>query len=163
MARKTKEIVITAEMSPRGKDSRDIGRKFLITEMPASKAEKWAARAWLAISHAGTEVPDGVAQAGMVGFALYTFGALADAKYQDLEPLMDEMMGCVEYVTDAGPTRRLVEEDIEEVDTRGLLRLEVLHLHTGFTIADWLSRKATKPPEDQTEDTTSTTQTYLDS
>jgi len=157
--RKTKEIVIAASSTALGENSRDIGRKFELTEMSASRAEKWAARAWLAISHAGVEVPEGVAQAGMVGFALYTFAALADAKYQDLEPLMDEMMDCVQFVMANGATRRLVEEDIEEVATRGFLRLEVLHLHTGFTIADWLSRQAAKTEPAKPVADASTTQT----
>jgi hypothetical protein len=162
VGRKSLDIEITAEKTSRGKDSRDLGRKYRITEMPASKAEKWATRAWLAISHAGKEVPPGVAEAGMVGFALYTFAALADAKYDDLEPLMDEMMGCVEFITGVGTTRPLVEEDIEEVDTRAVLRLEVLHLHVGFTIHDWLSRIAKKRQDALMEETTSTTQTSQD-
>lgn len=162
MGRKSTTITITADMTERGQENRDLGRKYQITEMPASKAEKWAVRAWLAIAHAGKEVPPGVAEAGMVGFALYTFAALADAKYEDLAPLMDEMMGCIEFVTEAGPVRPLVEQDIEEVETRGVLRLEVLHLHVGFTLQDWLSRIAKKRQDALTEDTTSTTQTSQD-
>jgi len=144
MARKTKEIMINAGTTIRGADNRDVGRTFLLTELPASRAEKWATRAWLAIAHAGKEVPPYVAQAGMVGFALYTFAALAEARYEELEPLLDEMMDCVQIVMPT-MTRKLVEEDIEEVETRSFLRLEVLYLHTGFTFSEWASKHAPAP------------------
>ena len=42
MARKTKIVTIAAE-------GRDYGKSYLLTEMPALKAEKWATRAMMAL------------------------------------------------------------------------------------------------------------------
>lgn len=146
--RKEKRVTIKDTTTAKGAASRDLGRTYLITELSASKAEKWAARAYLAIARAGKEVPAEIANAGMIGFALYGFAALSESKYEDLEPLMDEMMECVQFVMPAdGGARGMVETDIEEVDTRAFLRLEVLHLHVGFTMADWLSRQSPQKPK----------------
>jgi len=152
MARKQKTIVITADNTAKGAASRDIGRRYLLTELPASKAEKWAARAYLAIARAGKEIPPEIASMGMVGFALYGFAALSESKFEDLEPLMDEMMGCVQYSAEAGGERSLLETDIEETDTRIFLRLEVLHLHLGFTLKEWLSQRSPQKPARKKQD-----------
>ena len=129
--RKTKEITITAE-------GRDRNKRFLVTEMPASQAEKWAARAFFAIGKAGFQIPDQLQDLGMAGLAVVGIGMLAKVDWKDAEPLMDEMMGCVQRVEEH-LTRPLLEDDIEEVATRGLLRSEVFELHTGFSLAAALS------------------------
>ncbi len=112
---------------------RDFGAKFLITEMPASRAEKWAARAILALSNAGIELPDELQGAGMAVMAAAGLQALGRVKFADAEPLLDEMMGCVQSVQEH-ITRPLIEEDIEEVATRLWLRSEVFEVHSGFSI-----------------------------
>jgi hypothetical protein len=137
--RKTTTVTIATE-------GRDKGKVFLLTEMPASQAENWGMRALAAIGRAGIEIPDemegsgmaGVAAIGRAGFRLQ--GSLAP---EDIEPLMAEMMGCVQIVPDPKQptvTRGLVEDDIEEVATRLHLRSEVMSLHLGFSIADALSK-----------------------
>ena len=54
MPRRTKTYVIADE-------NRDKGKMFLLTEMPALQAEKWAIRAFLALAKAGLVIPDDVA------------------------------------------------------------------------------------------------------
>ena len=137
MARRHKEVVISAE-------GRDQNKVFKITEMPAAQAEKWAARALLALISSGATIPDSVAQAGLAGVASVGMGAFAGLKWEIMEPLLDEMMQCVQVVPSPGIVRPLIEsaDDIEEVSTRFTLRKEVLELHLGFSLADKFSTLA---------------------
>ncbi|OIQ97217.1 hypothetical protein GALL_207710 [mine drainage metagenome] len=135
MARKTATIVIEAE-------GRDRGKQFLLREMPASQAEKWAFRALLALARAGIDLPDDPAEAGLPEIARIGLAALGGMAFDDAEPLMDEMMACVQAVPDPSRPairRPLIEDDIEEVSTRLVLRREVFQLHVGFSIpaAPW--------------------------
>lgn len=137
--RKVATVVIAA-------DNRDKGKTFVITEMPASRAEKWATRALIAISRAGVDMPDDIAAAGMAGLAVVGFQAITRVAFADAEPLLDEMMACAVFVPN--PAQPLVfrdirEDDVEEVSTLAKLRDEVVHLHTGFSPAAELSRLAT--------------------
>lgn len=141
MARKT--LIVTIPPAEEGTENRDAGKAFLLTEMAASDGERWGIRALLALGRAGIEIPDGIANSGMAGVhevgGLRLSGALHP---EDVEPLMDDMMACVQRVPD--PTkpdivRALVEDDIEEVATRLRLRGEVMQLHLGFSITGVLS------------------------
>lgn len=134
MARKTETVTITAE-------GRDKGKVFVITEMPALKAERWAFRALLALAHAGVELPEGAAQSGMAGFARAGLDALNNLKYDEVSPLLDEMWTCVQIIPDPqknpGFVRALVireteGDDIEEVSTGFTLRERIFRLHTSF-------------------------------
>lgn len=142
--RKTANVRITDA------DSRDNGKVYKITEMPATQAEKWGARALLALSRAGVDVPDDVAKSGLQGIAILGLKALGGVSFEDAELLMDEMFGCVTIVPDEAKnpdySRTLVETDIEEVATRVLLRGEVFKLHTGFSLADGGSSSTSPPP-----------------
>lgn len=132
MPRKTTEVKIDDP------NSRDHGRLYFLTEMPASRAEKWAARAFLALSKGNPEIPEDIQKGGMAGLAVVGFQMLAGLNFAEAEVLLDEMMTCVQYVPDpknpAG-LRRLIEDDIDEVSTRVRLRSEVFTLHTGFSLA----------------------------
>lgn len=133
--RKEKLITITAE-------GRDKNKIFFIKEMPALQAEKWAIRAFLALAHSGVDLPEEISRAGMAGIAIAGLKALTKLRFEDAEPLMDEMFECVRIVRDKthkDMTFDLLEDDIEEVATRLLLRGEVLELHTGFSIAGLVS------------------------
>lgn len=124
--RKTAEVTI----GPEG--GRDSGKVFILTEMPASRAERWATRAILALSRAGIDFPEG---AGMAELASIGVKALGNVDFRDAELLMDEMMGCVKIQRDKTKPQLvfdLMEEDIEEVSTRFKLKMEVFSLHTGF-------------------------------
>jgi hypothetical protein len=128
MARKELDITISAP-------GRDQGKVFHITEMPASKAEKWAIRTMLALGKSGIEIPDDMAAQGMAGIASIGIRAMTNLNFEDAEPLLAEMFTCVKCVPDPTRpevTRTLIEDDIEEVATRLLLRKEILSLHIDF-------------------------------
>lgn len=132
MPRKTTEVKIDDP------NSRDHGRLYFLTEMPASKAEKWAARAFLALSKGNPAIPEDIQKGGMAGLAVVGFQMLAGLEFAEAEVLLDEMMTCVQFVPDpARPetVRRLMEDDVDEVSTRVRLRSEVFTLHTGFSLA----------------------------
>jgi len=133
MARKTKEVTITADTAG---TTRDHGKTFIITEMPASQAEAWAARVLFAMGRSGVQAPPGIESAGFLGVAILGLRAVLSLDWQDAKPLMDEMMTCV--AVKGGPggmaSRPLVEDaDIEEVATRYHLRREVFDLHSDFS------------------------------
>ena len=150
-----KEIVVV----PAWPGNRDAGRHFLISEMPAARAEKWAWRMFIALKGSGSEIPMEAARLGMVGVAVAGFNAFlrADVKPEQIEPLLDEMMTCVQVIRDpkakdkttGGPvvTAIVGDDDNREVQTIGWLRAEVLRLHTGFmlveTILKWISETKT--------------------
>jgi hypothetical protein len=153
VARKTKLVTITAE-------GRDKGKTFHITEMDADRGERWAIRSLLALSRGGIEVPPGMFDQGWVGLAnmlpyLLVIGlnSLHGAKWDEVEPLIDEMMDCVKFQppgTNGNP--QLLQDlfkgtncQIEEIATRLHLRREVLQLHMGFSMADALSTSGNPP------------------
>ena len=129
MARATANYTVTDE-------GRDQGKVFVLTEMPASKAEAWAMRALLALMAGGVEVPEGFDERmGMAGMAEVGLKAIAGLKWEVAEPLLAEMWSCVQIMPDSSKphvVRNLIEEDIEEITTRIKLRAEVWKLHTGF-------------------------------
>jgi hypothetical protein len=126
---------------------RDEGKVFVLTEMPASRAEAWAMRAGLALFHANVELPSGFDPRRLSFASMAEIGlqVLSGLKWEDAEPLMDEMWSCVQIQPD--PTqplvvRNLLEEDIEEISTRLKLRAEVWKLHTDFLGAVFPSKSA---------------------
>lgn len=124
-------------------ENRDKGKVFVLEEMSAYKAERWAARALLALSRAGVSIPDNVQGAGMAGIAVLGLKALGGMPVEDAFLLMDEMFECVKIQPDPGKpeiVRMLMDDDIEEVATRVRLRAEVFSLHTGFSMADAASK-----------------------
>jgi hypothetical protein len=138
--RKTLTFTVSAE-------GRDKGKVFLLTEMAASRAEKWAIRALLALGKAGVEVGDALS-GGMQDIARLGYDVLNHANYEDIAPLLDEMMDCVQVVPNPGNqdvVRRLIEDDICEVLTRLRLRMEVFKLHLDFSMAAAPSTSASGP------------------
>lgn len=115
---------------------RDNGKIFLLTEMPADRAERWALRALLAVANVGVDIPDDLKSLGMAGIAALGFKALSGLKWVDAEPLFDELMACVQYVNTAGPQPLLSGDNsqIEDVATRMMLKRKVFELHTGFSL-----------------------------
>lgn len=156
--RRTKNLVISA-------DGRDKGKTFLLTEMPATQAEKWAAKAFLALARGGIDIPQGVSDMGLAGLAAIGIKALAGVRFDDAEPLMDEMFAsCVAIIPD--PSRPAVkrghdgigpmtEDDIEEVRTRMMIRKELFELHLGFSLpaSPSISAPAGSPTDDATPNT----------
>jgi hypothetical protein len=146
MARRIKRVTIA---DPK---SRDDGKTFILTEMPADQAEWWAARAFLALTNAGAEVPEGAQAAGMAGFAIMGVQALYQLRAEILKPLLDEMFECVRYEHDQKHAPQPIQagqlSQIEEVATRLKLRLELLELHTGFSGLGAQLTSALKPQAD---------------
>lgn len=128
MARSVENFVVSD-------DSRDKGKTFVLTEMPASRAEAWAMRALLALMNSNAPLPEGFERAGMAGVAELGLKALSGLSWELLEPLMSEMMSCVQIMPDPSKphvVRPLIEEDIEEISTRLQLRIAVWKLHVAF-------------------------------
>jgi len=129
MARKVIHVTITAA-------GRDQGKVFRLTEMPASRAERWAARSLAALLASGVEIPDNIQEAGLAAIAHFGLSIFSRMDFDAAQPLLDEMMGCVEIQPDPSKQvyRPLIEDDIEEVLTRLTLRSEVFQLMLGFSI-----------------------------
>ena len=130
MARK--EIYVTID-----EPGRDLGKVYKIIEAPAIQADKWGIRAMLALNRNGAQIPDEIMKLGLIGVLVVGVHKLKGVLWEDLEPLIDEMMGCVEIVptpSQRNVTRKLFTspDDIEEVSTLSTLRMEVFKLHTGF-------------------------------
>jgi hypothetical protein len=143
MARK--ELTITIDT-----DGRDVNKTFYIREMSAIKAERWGTRALLALLKSGIEIPEDIAQAGLAGVAAMGLRAFGGIDFADAEPLLREMLDCVQIIPDINRPmvkRALVEDDIEEITTLLRLREEVLSLHLGFSIAGVRSRLMTSAPK----------------
>lgn len=145
---------------------RDAGKVYKVTEMPASKLEKWAARALLAL-FAG-DVPADVVQmargsnaAALVGNVMAGLGSL---RWEDVEPLYDELLTCVARVPDPGRPEVVVplvpanvDAHVQDVTTLWRLRAEALEVCFDFfgrdgglysrltTAADRLTSGTTKP------------------
>lgn len=124
-----------------GTVERDKGKIFILTEMPADQAERWAIRALLALARTGAELPAGAADAGMAGIAAAGLQALSKLAYEDAGPLLDEMMTCVRYQPPnpdvlPQPIYRGEACQIDEVATFLAIRKAVFILHTGFSTAD---------------------------
>ena len=138
--RKEKIITVTAE-------GRDKGRTYLIREMSAFRAERWGARVLLALMKSGAPIPEDAAKMGLAGVAALGVKLLLSIQWEDAQPLLNEMMGCVQISQplfpkpgDAVSYRDINEDadDIEEVATMLMLRKEVLELHLGFSLREKL-------------------------
>lgn len=135
MARKTSRVTITAE-------GRDQGKTFVLTEMPADQAERWAIRAVLALAQSGAAISEDAMHAGMAGLAAMGVQALAGVRWETLEPLLDEMWVCIKYEHHMGASKAPMAQEvmsgvnsqIEEVATRMTLRFAVWELHLGFSL-----------------------------
>lgn len=137
--RKVSNITIT-------ESTRDKGKVFQLTEMPATRGEAWATRALLALMKGGVDLPENFSDMPMAAMAEVGFKALSGIDYKVVEPLLLEMMECVKIIPDPSKpnvVRPLIEEDIEEIATIVKLRAEVWKLHTDFFQAANQSNTAT--------------------
>lgn len=128
MGRKTASVTVTME-------GRDKGKMFFLTELPASQGEKWAARAFLGLAQGGVEIPDDVRMLGLGGIATIAVSAFGSMPWHIAEPLLDEMMSCVQAMPDPSKPeilRKLIDDDTEEIPTRLWLRKQIIDLHTDF-------------------------------
>lgn len=129
MARK----VIDVTINDRGED-----KTFRITELSASAAEAWAFQLFFAMANSGIEVPEDITEMGFAGVVQLGIKALGGLKYEEAKPLLDKMMECVQFIPDPHNKlviRFLMDEDIEDVQTRLKLRKEIIKLHVDFSKA----------------------------
>lgn len=160
MARK--EAIVTIQ------GGRDDSRQYHILEMSALKAERWAAKALLAIVESGTDIPDLDPNAGIQALAAVGLKGIMGLRFESLEPLLDEMLECVSYLrkpNDTTTKTKITPENcdlyIEDVSTLVKLRAEVLSVHLGFSLAEKIS--ASLPgQEEKAGATTQATQTPPD-
>ncbi len=125
MARKTVEIEITDSAS------RDVGKKFRITELDADRAEDWAIRAFIGLAAGGVSLPSSVPKT-LPGLSLLAIQTIFRMPYEHMRPLLNEMMSCVQVVASSGKTHSPMAGEIEEPETLFQLRKQVVELHTGF-------------------------------
>jgi hypothetical protein len=151
MARRSATVVID---DPK---SRDNGKSFRITEMSADAAERWAIRLLLLFARASTKMPENFAASGMAGLQASIPGLLVQGlqslggiDYAEAAPLLDEMLGCVEFRGPGTDTyfslRGTGMSQVEEVSTLLKLRGEVLQVHVNFSLADALSNSNESSP-----------------
>jgi hypothetical protein len=140
MARKVRNYTVTDE-------GRDKGKVFVLTEMPALRAEAWAARALLALIAGNVHMPAGIEKAGFAGLAQLGIRSLSGLKWEAAEPLLSEMLTCVQIMPSPSVpsvVRPLIDDDIEEITTLIKLRKEIWDLHTDFLHAGTDSTSVSK-------------------
>jgi hypothetical protein len=126
--RKVTEVTI----NDRGTD-----KAFRITEMAATKLEKWIAKAALIIlgktNFTEVEAASAIAEAAGKGFESFR-----EIPFEQIEPLYDALLDCVEFKA-AGIYIKVdpatIDGQIEDVQTLFKLRMEVLKLNLGFFAA----------------------------
>lgn len=137
MARKTELVTIDTP-------GRDHGKTFVITEMSADRGARWAYRALLALTNVGASIPDEMLHAGFAGVAAMQaiipdlFRALGKLEFDRAEPLLAELLGCVQYQPPGLPKQALMAGElcqIEEIATFPLLHWRTLSLHVDFSEA----------------------------
>lgn len=133
MARKTARITINNE-------GRDKGKTFVLIELPADQAERWAIRALLGMLQSGADISPEVINGGMASLAAIGLHSLPGVSWDVAEPLLSEMWECIGYEHVRGaPLQEIfggLNSQIEEVGTRLALRLAVLELHLGFSVPE---------------------------
>lgn len=136
-----KTKIVTIPVPKEGeRENRDAGKSFLLTEMPALKAEQWGRHAIAACSRSDLDVQSEVTKLGMLGFYLIGFQALAGGDIKAVDDLMDQMLPCFKIIESPTVARPLGGDgDIWEVTTLYQLRKELIELHMGFSFAELAS------------------------
>lgn len=141
MPRRTR--LVTIEKPADGKENRDAGKVFIVTEADAITAEEWGLRAMMALGTGGIQVPPELVKAGLLGVLFIGYQAFMGAKEDAVLPLWREMLpACV--ALRHSEQHEIVEpfgrHQVEEVSTLLLLRQAIMEIHTGFTVAEIASR-----------------------
>ena len=151
--RKTAMIAIDAE-------GRDKGKVFLIEEMSAYDAEKWAWAVVAKLGATGIDIGE-LGDQGMAGLARMGIEAFFRMPPEDSWDLSERLMSCVmilPHATDKTVKRALTGDDIEETSTRLRLKWEVFSLHTGFSVPGVRSTSTPETPQTSTSPATQTSQ-----
>ncbi len=125
MARKSITITIS--------EGRDKGKSFLLTEPPCTQVENMVLRAVFGLGRAGVEIPPEILQLGAAPTAYAIGSQFSKLPWRLGLQLSAELMQCVQRVEEK-IQRSLVENDIEDVATRLMLKGEVLKLIFGFFV-----------------------------
>ena len=129
------EKIITIE------EGRDSGKTFVVTEMPASRLEKWSARALLALfnGHVPANVADQARGSHAMALAGAVMSGLNGVRWELVEPLYDELLTCIHHVPDPSrPSARVklcaenVDNFIQDMGTLLRLRAAVLEVCFDF-------------------------------
>ena len=119
--------------------NRDAGKRYLIEEMPATRAERWAMRALLALMGGNVDLGDVKPGHGMAGLMSVGMDKLACLDWATVQPLYDELLECVYALpkpdNEAVRVRQTpapTHTQVEEVTTQLRQRAEALGLHQGF-------------------------------
>jgi hypothetical protein len=155
-----KTRTVTIETPAEGaRENRDAGKTYVLTEMPALKAERWARHAITACNRTDLDISGEIAKLGLIGFYLVGFQALAGGDIAAVDALMDEMLLQIKIIESPTVARPLGGDgDIEEVTTIYQLRKELLELHAGFSFAELASiLAASATPTDSQNTSTSAT------
>lgn len=129
---------------------RDKGKVFVLTEMAARPAHRWATRVLFAAMNSGADVPDDMAGAGMAGIAALAIKALAKIPYEVAEPMLDELLLCVQFMPEPGKpnvVRALFDGDVQEASTFFRLQKEVVTMHVAPFISGATSTTASAPSQ----------------
>jgi hypothetical protein len=129
MSRHTRTITIEDE-------GRDQAKVFILTEMPATAAEKWATQAIYLLTQAGVPVSDEArAAGGMQALAATPLNGIGQLRALQ-DPSLDAWWDCVKYLHKPNHPPQPIHQgamcQIEEIKTIAFLRMEVLRLHTDF-------------------------------
>ncbi|KER03403.1 MULTISPECIES: hypothetical protein [Photorhabdus] len=112
---------------------RDMGKTFVITEMPIVQADNWAMRALFAIANGGIDIGDIKPEMGMLGMAQVAIKALSGIRADVGIPLLNELLECVQIVPSGGNARSIeFNSDISDIKTMFILRKEALAIHIDF-------------------------------
>lgn len=121
---------------------RDKGKTFRITELSAVSAHDWATRVLFAMFNAGIELDEDMLGRGMAALASLALTTIGKIPVGLGKPLMDELLTSVEIVF-PNATRKLIDDDFEEVATIFQLQRAVFMLHVEpFTSGDPLTSES---------------------
>src|SRR5262249_11078010 len=132
--RRTKDVTIPGQKSDR-QGERDNGKRFLITEMSAFDAERWASRVTIALAprlsrEVSPEVAAEVEDNPGMGSMGRIFALLGGISFPELEPFLDAIMDCIQIIPEGAPMPRALRhdwDDIEEPETITLLKWEAMN------------------------------------
>ena len=115
--------------------SRDNGKMFQITEMPALQGESWAFRALQLLGKSGLDLTDEIGEFSALRIAQVGLTSLSMCNYEEVAPLLSEILQQVQIKMPTGGWRSVITDDFEEISTLFKIRKEFFSLQYGFLSA----------------------------
>lgn len=144
LPRRTQIVTIPPAPAEAKQPNRDAGKTFVVTEVDAVQAEEWGLRAMMALGTSGIVVPQDMMALGVLAIPLVGYQAFMGAREEAVLPLWREMLSaCVTVRHSELVTEPFARHHVEEVSTLLALRQAIMELHTGFTMAELVSKFAT--------------------